>query len=66
MTPSINLDLDLPVFPPDFDLPPPILTPEQYLEFLEEARQLQLRAAFEAWLADPKSLPSGAPFVMHD
>lgn len=65
-TPSLP-DLEFPVFPPGLEPPgPPVLSPQQFIEWLEEARALQPREAFEAWLADPASLPRGEPFVMGD
>ena len=65
-TPGI-LQMEFPIFPPGFDPPsPPVLSPEQFIEWLEEARAIQPREAFEAWLLDPASLPHGEPFVIRD
>lgn len=55
-------EMEFPVFPPGTELPPPELTPDEFLAWLEEARALMPREPFEAWLADPASLPSGRMF----
>jgi len=41
-----------------------VLSAEQFLEWLEEARLLQPREAFEEWLRDPNSLPRGERFEL--
>jgi hypothetical protein len=66
ITPGL-LELEFPVFPPGMRPPgPPQLSAEQFIEWLEEARALQSKDAFEAWLADPASLPKGEPFVWRE
>lgn len=66
MTPGY-LDMEFPIFPPGVEPPgPPSLSPAQFIDWLEEARLMQSREAFEAWLAEPSSLPHGEPFTWRD
>ena len=59
------LSLEFPIFTAENPAPDrPVMTVEEWVVWLEEARKLQSPAAFEAWLNDPDSLPRGEPFVL--
>ena len=64
ITPGL-LDLEFPIFTDADRAPePPVLTVEEWAEWLEEARALQPPGALEEWLRDPASLPRGERFEL--
>ena len=59
------LSLEFPVFTAENPAPErPVMNVEEWVVWLEEARKLQSREAFEAWLNDPNSLPRGERFEL--
>lgn len=59
------LELDFPVFTEEKPAPAtPVLTVEEWVAWIEEARQLQSPEALEIWLYDANSLPRGVRFEL--
>lgn len=57
------LELDLPVFDrPSF--PPPVLTLEQWLDWVDEVRRYTPKAQLNQWIHDERNRPVDEPFVM--
>ena len=63
-TPDL-ISLEFPVFTAENPAPePPMMTVEEWVVWLEEARKLQSPDTLEAWLHDPNSLPRGERFEL--
>ncbi len=59
------LSLEFPIFTAENPAPErPVMSAEEWVVWVEEARKLQSREAFEAWLNDPDSLPRGERFAL--
>ena len=59
------LTLEFPVFTAENPAPErPVMTVEEWVVWLEDARKLQSPAALEEWLRDPNSLPRGERFEL--